>query len=545
MRHAAPPSVVTGAGSTRLLVLAVVALMVAACGTASSPRTFGPTVGSTPTVTPGPSLPTAAAAPAATAILAGTVALPTLTAAEAAAAANCLRGTGYWVLRGSATGRWLTWAEGIEGPEMQLVWPTGYRARFTPLLEVLAPDGTVVAREGAPITTACELGSRLVYPDGLIPPNVAPTPVGGLPEATLTPVMQWPTSAVQSLQPGFAIYGPASAGTIGTAPRDNTGGTLVLSDAPGAAPRGIAAIPAGHEALPIALSADWVVWVEQWYGPRATASGVAGSPAGASSVSTPGCLYAGQPLDWRVMAAPRDGGATNVVATGTNVRGGGECDWIAGPGLALSGDRVAWTAEAARTGHPNATTLTVRSLTSGETIRRVSSDGTITGITLDGQALLYREMPPDGAPGQVLFVADDAEGPTVLPGAANGAIGGGRIAWTSDAGDGSVWTAAEGSIRSAVRLAAPVDPAFISQGANPIVVEGDVVAWIAQGVLGDTGTTRVVVWRSGWPSARLMTGYGQPSVLQLAGGWLAWDSSLGWMDGPPAGTYRAPLTALP
>ena len=51
-----------------------------------------------------------------------------------------------------------------------------------------------------------------------------------------------------------------------------------------------------------------------------------------------------------VMAARRDGGATNVVATGTNVRGGGECDWIAGPGLALSGDRVAWTAEAAASG---------------------------------------------------------------------------------------------------------------------------------------------------------------------------------------------------
>jgi hypothetical protein len=245
------------------------------------------------------------------------------------------------------------------------------------------------------------------------------------------------------------------------------------------------------------------------------------------------------------MAAPRDGGATNVVATGTNVRGGGECDWIAGPGLALSGDRVAWTAEAARTGHPDATTLTVRSLTSGETVRTLSFDGTITGITLDGQALLYGEMPPDGMAGHVMFAADDAQEPAVLRVAANGAIGGGRIAWASDTGDGSVWTAAEGSIGSAVRLAAPVDPAFISQGANPIVVEGDVVAWIAEGVLGDTGTTRVVVWRSGWPSARLMTGYGQPSVLQLAGGWLAWDSSLGWMDGPPAGTYRAPLTALP
>jgi hypothetical protein len=420
-----------------------------------------------------------------------------------------------------------------------------YRARFTPLLEVFAPDGTLIAREGAPIATACELGPRLVYPDGLIPPNVAPTPVGGLPEATLTPVMQWPTSAVQSLEPGFAIFGPASAGTIGAAPRDNTGGTLVIVDAPGAAPRTIAAIPAGHNALPIALSADWVVWIEQWYGPRPMSSGGDGSGTVASLVNTPGCPHVGQPLDWSVIAAQRAGTATTVVATGTNVRGGGECDGITGPSLALSGDRVAWTAEAARPDHPDTTTLTVRSLTSGKVVRRVSFDGNIAGIKLDGQALIFQEVAPDATFGRVMFAADDAQDPTVLPGAVSGAIGGGRIAWASDAGDGSVWTAAEGSIGNAVRLAAPVDPAFISQGANPIVVGGDVVAWIAQGVLGDNGTTRVVVWRSGWASARLMTGYGQPSVLQLAGGWLAWDSSLGWMDGPAAGTYRAPGTALP
>ena len=40
--------------------------------------------------------------------------------------------------------------------------PVGYRAQFTPLLDVLAPDGSIIARDGAPITTACELGSRLV-----------------------------------------------------------------------------------------------------------------------------------------------------------------------------------------------------------------------------------------------------------------------------------------------------------------------------------------------------------------------------------------------
>jgi hypothetical protein len=136
--------------SARLLVLAVVVSLVAACGTASSPSTFGPT----PAATPGPtSTLSETATPATSTIVAGTIALPALTAAQAAAAASCLRDTGYWVLRGSAIGRWLTWAEGIAGPELQLVWPAGYRARFTPLLEVLAPDG--------PAADGAEAGDRL------------------------------------------------------------------------------------------------------------------------------------------------------------------------------------------------------------------------------------------------------------------------------------------------------------------------------------------------------------------------------------------------
>lgn len=293
------------------------------------------------------------------------------------------------------------------------------------------------------------------------------------------------------------------------------------------------------------MSADWLVWVEQWYGPRPTAMNGDGGVALAAFYNTPGCPNYGQPVVWTVIEARRDGSATKVVARGTNIRGGGECEWISGPGLALSGDRVAWTAEATRAGHPYATMLTVRSLASGQVVRHVSFDGGITGVSLDGQAVLYQEVPADGTTGRVMFAADDAHQPAALPGAASGAIGDGRIAWASDAGGGAVWTAPEGSIGSVVRLAAPVDPAFSSQQPNPILVEGDVVAWIARGLQGYTGTSRVVVWRSGWASPRLLTGYSQPDMLQLAGGWLAWDSTLGWMDGPPAGSYRAVDRALP
>ena len=68
---------------------------------------------------------------------------------------------------------------------------------------------------------------------------------------------------------------------------------------------------------------------------------------------------------------------------------------------------------------------------------------------------------------------------------------------------------------------------------------------IARGLQGDMNTSRVVVWRSGWASPRLLTGYSQPGVLRLGGGWLGWDSTLGWMDGPAEGSYRAPVSALP
>lgn len=513
----------------RLLVLSVIVMLAAACGTSSS---AGPLGSLSLTATPTPTG------------LEGTVALPALTAAQAAG--SCLQDTGYWVLRGSATGPWIAWAEGMAGPEMQLAWPAGYRARFMPLLEVLAPDGTIVAREGTPITTACELGPRLVSADGVLPPNVAPSPVGGLPQATITPVAKLPASAVLSLEAGFAIFGPASAGRVGPTGTENAGGSIVVVDTPGAAARTIAAIPSDHEVYTLALSATWLVWVEQWYGPRTTATGGDTDVSLAVLDNTPGCPHIGQPVEWRVIAARRDGTATSVVASGANIRGGGECrDAISGPALALSGDRVAWTTGATTSGHPNATTLTVRSLTGGNVVRQVSSDGDITEVSLDDQALLYQEVSIAGTPGRAMFSAGDSQPAAALPGASNGAVGGGRVAWASDTGDGSVWTAPEGSIGSAVRLAAPVDPAFISQQPNPILVEGDVVAWIAQGVQGYTGTTRVAVWRPGWTSARLLTGYSQPEVLELGGGWLAWDSTIGWMDGPAAGAYRAPVSTLP
>lgn len=60
------------------------------------------------------------------------------------------RGTGTdAVIHGSATDPRVTWVTATDGTHrMEIVWPVGYSARFSPSLEVLDQHGTVVAREG-------------------------------------------------------------------------------------------------------------------------------------------------------------------------------------------------------------------------------------------------------------------------------------------------------------------------------------------------------------------------------------------------------------
>jgi hypothetical protein len=42
----------------------------------------------------------------------------------------------------------LAWVVSASGSRVDISWPTGYSARFAPMLEVLDPSGAVVAREG-------------------------------------------------------------------------------------------------------------------------------------------------------------------------------------------------------------------------------------------------------------------------------------------------------------------------------------------------------------------------------------------------------------
>ncbi len=60
------------------------------------------------------------------------------------------------ILHGSASDARVTWAiDNTEAGRIDLLWPVGYTARFSPQLEVLDGQGHVVAREGDQIIGSC------------------------------------------------------------------------------------------------------------------------------------------------------------------------------------------------------------------------------------------------------------------------------------------------------------------------------------------------------------------------------------------------------
>ena len=69
----------------------------------------------------------------------------------------CGRGVGLdATLHGSASDPHVAWAvDARSGERFELVWPPGYRARFTPGLVILDASGTEVARDGDHITGGC------------------------------------------------------------------------------------------------------------------------------------------------------------------------------------------------------------------------------------------------------------------------------------------------------------------------------------------------------------------------------------------------------
>jgi hypothetical protein len=73
---------------------------------------------------------------------------------------NACRGVGIEAtLAGSPTDNRVTWLVRAEnGNETPLVWPPGWKARFTPSLEVMDPSGIVRFRQGDLVSGACVKG---------------------------------------------------------------------------------------------------------------------------------------------------------------------------------------------------------------------------------------------------------------------------------------------------------------------------------------------------------------------------------------------------
>ena len=63
----------------------------------------------------------------------------------------------------------MAWLIESNGLRRDVIWPPGYTARFTPLLEVLDAKGGVVVRDGSPVSGGCASGE-----DGKGPLLIAP-----------------------------------------------------------------------------------------------------------------------------------------------------------------------------------------------------------------------------------------------------------------------------------------------------------------------------------------------------------------------------------
>jgi hypothetical protein len=74
-------------------------------------------------------------------------------------------------LHGSATDPRLVWMTWPDNGRIELAWPVGYSARFTPQLELLDDSGHVVGREGTYVTGGCNIADTKVMAATLATPE--------------------------------------------------------------------------------------------------------------------------------------------------------------------------------------------------------------------------------------------------------------------------------------------------------------------------------------------------------------------------------------
>ena len=144
-----------------LAITASVCALLVGCATAVP--SLSPTTAMGPSVLPATSSSAASSAP-------DEIALPTAASLALASGVTevCAGVAIAAILRGDPDDRHVVWLLTEGGTRVNVTWPPGYHARFTPGLEVLDGAGAIVLRGGEPVTGACVTGD----PDQLqlIPP---------------------------------------------------------------------------------------------------------------------------------------------------------------------------------------------------------------------------------------------------------------------------------------------------------------------------------------------------------------------------------------
>jgi hypothetical protein len=163
-----------------------------------------------------------------------------------------------------------------------------------------------------------------------------------------------------------------------------TGSTAdVLTLAPGHMIASAGGSPFGTSAFGgFAATADHLYWVEIWYDGLPNLDEVGGN------------AFGDLPQHWQVVGFDLAGGSRSINASGTNhrVAVGMAGATINPPVLAVDGDRLAYTLEAATTDAPNGNKIVLQSLADGQIIGTVTSKGFVPWIGLAGTVMAYRAV---------------------------------------------------------------------------------------------------------------------------------------------------------
>ena len=291
-----------------------------------------------------------------------------------------------------------------------------------------------------------------------------------------------------------------------------------------------------------AATADRLYWVEIWYDGMPNLDDTGGNPFG------------NLPQHWQVVAVDLVGGSRSVLAAGTNhrVAVGMAGATINPPVLAVDGDRLAYTLEAATTDAPNGNKIVLQSIADGTVIGTVTSKGFVPWIGLAGSVVAYREALATDLDGSTVrdarlmlktFTADAGAIGVVDDHVADAAISGDRLVWGRiDATNGSAWTTllSDGVAR---RIAGPTGVGFTPGGEAGIFqvsADSGFAAWAAVGTVNGSDQSFVpFLWAVGDPHARLMI---PSSILTIAvsDGWLTWNNGA-----DPPRLRGVPLGAIP